>query len=118
MVIYLYGITQKKSHTESEEGPSIPHSKFVGLSLWLIAYFIGLIFTKNVSLLSTAVLICGCSLLETILLKEKGSGDEGLSAFNFSNNNTKMTYAKGKFLLALAVGALYQVFAFFASFGA
>ena len=99
-------MTQKKAHTETEEAPSISHSKFVGISLWLIAYFLGLIFTKNGSLLSTAALICGCSLLETIMLKQ-GKGDEGLSAFNFANNQTKMTYAKGKFILAIAVGLLY-----------
>lgn len=34
-------------------------------------------------------------------------GDKELQQFNFSNNNTKLTYAKGKFILALAAGAIY-----------
>lgn len=77
IVIYIYKITMRmkkdsKKDSENELDAEISQYKFVGITLWIIAYFVALIFQGKIELMICLVIYYGLSLAENIILKTKG----------------------------------------------
>lgn len=116
--VYLYNITSKtpKSfedhHDHHDSDIGISQKKFIGICLWIIGYFITLIFTKNIYLLAT-LFIFALSIGENYVLRSGKQkridihSDE--KAFNFSDNKTKLSYAKAKFILTIGLSVVYII---------
>jgi hypothetical protein len=103
-IIYLYKINNKAdSASRAEEGKeeegTISRNKFIGLSLFLIAYFLALIFSK---ILKTGKVF---------------TTDSFKTSFNFGNDETKIQYAKAKFILSVGVALLYFILSPILGFG-
>jgi hypothetical protein len=54
----------------------------------------------------------GLSLIEYVILKSGKKKQNDVSSFNFVENETKLTYAKTKFLISVVIGSIYYSFKF------
>lgn len=63
-LIYLFNFAVK----EESEGEEIPRQKFIGMSLWVIGYFMALIFGDNRGVAALSLVIYACSLGEHLIM--------------------------------------------------
>jgi hypothetical protein len=78
-----------------------------------------LIFYKNSFVITMFLLVYACSLGETIILKtgKVFTTDSFKTSFNFGNDETKIQYAKAKFILSVGVALLYFILSPILGFG-
>jgi hypothetical protein len=112
LIIYLYKFA--KTATSLDEGTTsieITQQKFIGLSLWIIGYFLALIFGDNVMLAIICLPLFGLTLALMLILKSGSKkvqmNSEKLSVFNFEENDTRINDAKAKFIFSIVLGTIY-----------
>jgi hypothetical protein len=87
----------------------ITQQKFIGLSLWVMGYFLELIFGGQVRFTLLSLLGYALSLSEVIIMRYQRPEHKlaKLPFLNFGDIEVRMMYAKAKLAVAAAAGLLY-----------
>jgi preprotein translocase subunit SecG len=89
--------------------------------LWIIGYFIALIFASELRLAAICPMIFVLSLCETVIMQTANGDDkEDLpkkrERLLFEEDNTKINYAKAKFIFSIVFGLVYLIFNYLTDF--